>query len=1324
MNILFANYGDFSSNSLNHIGTFAAGLAELGHACMVAVPWGLETLHVVHQPRFTPALFADVLAGTVGFPDGRHADIVHAWTPREAVRRFVLAYERLAHARVVVHLEDNEDHLFAARHGLETDALLDLAEDRLASLVDDVLIHPRRARLFVRACDGATVIVPTLARLLPADLPYVTLHPALDPTLFEKLPSRAEARRSLGLESDARIVSYPGGSNFANEAELRDLYAAVALLNERGCPVTLLRTGRDSDVFDGSLPDSHRAHVVHLGFVAKDRIPLVLAAADVLVQPGEPGPYNDMRLPSKVPEFLASGRPVVLPASNIATSLRHGVDAWIVADSRPETLANACEHLLRSPELAASLGAHAVEFARAHFDLRRQCALLAGCYADVLRTAPRPGSLAGVNTDESQISLSLRSLAAKLVDLPGARSAATQLTEAIPLIEQLERPKAAALERDRALRERDSWRAHFDAAKAHTGNVEAQLAAATRHAENVEKQRSATEVHARNLQAVAKNLQGQIDAADARAAALEAEKHALEAARDTALGQVEQLSERAARLSGTIHELKLELIRRNAKIATLEASLSWRLTMPLRWLRRKLLDPRRRAASADAVAVLPEIAPPAPPCSPPGLYGLPHSVDEPRGWTLAPRKHLVRGWVFHPDGNELRGVRAVIGARAVEGVYGFKRLDVAASVRGKPQAEFCGWRIDVEFEERDTSMELQALEESGLWLPFFRTDLRVGHDLGPTDLSRYEEWLKVYDSLSAETLHAQRERFAAAAHPVVISVVMPVFNTPARWLHRAIESVRAQTYPHWELCIANDASDQAHVRAILDAAAAGDARIKVVHRATNGHISAASNSALGLATGSFIALLDHDDELAPHALHEVAIALERRPDADLVYSDEDKIDEDGRRFEPYFKPDWNPDLFLGQNYLSHLSVYRAARVREVGGFREGFEGSQDWDLALRVTDSVAADRILHVPRVLYHWRAIAGSTALQLSEKGYPVEAARRALLDHFRRTGENVRLEPVAGDHWRVIHPLPEPPPLVSIVIPTRNSLEHVRLCVESILEKTDYPAYEILIVDNQSDDPATLAWFGSIASDRVRVLSYPHRFNYSAINNSAVREARGSVVALLNNDLEVINAGWLTEMVSQACREGVGCVGAMLYYPNDVIQHAGVVLGVGGVAGHAFRDFPRGTEGVFNRARLVQDYSAVTAACLVVRKSVYEQVGGLDEVDLAVAFNDIDFCLKVRAAGFRNVWTPFAELYHHESASRGADDTPEKKTRFEREIEIMLRRWGGELTDDPAYNPNLTLERNDFTLAVPPRPPRLPGAQPPKLAKRSESTLAAAHP
>ncbi len=538
---------------------------------------------------------------------------------------------------------------------------------------------------------------------------------------------------------------------------------------------------------------------------------------------------------------------------------------------------------------------------------------------------------------------------------------------------------------------------------------------------------------------------------------------------------------------------------------------------------------------------------------------------------------------------------------------------------------------------------------------------------------------------------------AFRARPV-ISVVMPVFDPPEGLLSKAIQSVLDQVYPHWELCVADDASTQPHVRETLERFAALDPRIKVTYRPKNGHICEATNTAIELATGEFIALFDHDDVLSPVALYEVAAEVDAHPDAQLIYSDEDKIDAEDRRFDPYFKPDWNPDLNYGQNYISHLSVYRAALIRELGGFRKGFEGSQDWDLLLRAIDRIPPSAIRHIPKLLYHWRAVPGSTALQLAEKSYPVEAARMALEDHFRRRGETVEMHPVPGDHWRVKYPVPSPAPLVSLIIPTRNAAKLVRQAVDSILSTTDYPNYEIIIVDNESDDPETIEYLAEIgrgSDPRTRVLPFHAPFNYSAINNFAVREAHGDVVGLLNNDVEAINRDWLSEMVSHAVRPGIGAVGAMLYYPLNTVQHAGVILGLGGVAGHPFKEFPRGDQGQKNRLRLVQNYSAVTAACLVIRKDRFLEVGGFNEKDLPIAFNDVDLCCKLIEAGYRNLWTPHAEFYHHESATRGVEDTPEKKARFQSEIDYMMNTWGALLMADPAYNPNLTLVGEDFSPA-----------------------------
>ncbi|WP_307658913.1 glycosyltransferase family 2 protein [Variovorax paradoxus] len=550
--------------------------------------------------------------------------------------------------------------------------------------------------------------------------------------------------------------------------------------------------------------------------------------------------------------------------------------------------------------------------------------------------------------------------------------------------------------------------------------------------------------------------------------------------------------------------------------------------------------------------------------------------------------------------------------------------------------------------------------------------------------------------------HAQaemRRRIGGMKRTPLISVVMPTYNAKSVWLREAIESVRRQIYPHWELCIADDASPSAETREVLAEYAARDSRIKVVFRPKNGHIVEASNSALELVSGEWVALMDHDDLIAEHALFWIADCINRNPDAQLIYSDEDKIDENGVRSGPYFKCDWNIDLFYSQNMFSHLGVLRTDLVRNVGGFQPGMQGSQDWDLVLRCTERVLPSQILHVPRVLYHWRIHDNSTARSPDAKPYAAIAGERALNEHLERQGLNGKAE-YFGTGYRVRYALPPNPPLVSLIIPTRNGLELLRQCVDSILVRTTYDNYEIIIVDNGSDDPATLAYFKSFKDlELVRVIRDDREFNYSALNNMAVAHAKGEVVGLINNDIEVISPEWLSEMVSLAMQPGVGAVGAKLWYPDKTIQHAGVILGVGGVASHAHKGNSEGDNGYFGRAHLIQSFSAVTAACLVIKKDRYLAVNGLDEENLKVAFNDVDFCLRLREAGYRNVWTPYAELFHHESATRGIDSTPEKQERFSREVNFMLARWGSLLNADPAYNPNLTLLADDFSYAWPPR-------------------------
>jgi O-antigen biosynthesis protein len=571
------------------------------------------------------------------------------------------------------------------------------------------------------------------------------------------------------------------------------------------------------------------------------------------------------------------------------------------------------------------------------------------------------------------------------------------------------------------------------------------------------------------------------------------------------------------------------------------------------------------------------------------------------------------------------------------------------------------------------------------------------------DMSPYPGWIKKFDTLTDDDSKQMRRNMQTFAHQPLVSIVMPVYNPAPEWLEQAIASVQSQIYTNWELCIADDASTDPSVRIVLDRWMQTDPRIKVIFRAQNGHISAASNCALALAQGEWVALLDHDDWLAEDALYWVVDAINQNPLCQLIYSDEDKIDETGVRSDPYFKCAWNQDLFYSQNMFSHLGVYKTSLVRAVGGFREGLEGSQDYDLALRCIEQLPsgqlAPQIQHIPRVLYHWRIHADSTAHNIEAKPYAMVAGERAINEHLARLGVAARAKSV-GYGYRVRYQLPAQLPLVSLIIPTRNGLKLLQQCVESILAKTTYANYEIIVMDNGSDDRTTLFYLDELAlKPNVRVVRDARPFNYSQLNNAAVKLARGSVVGLINNDIEVISPDWLTEMVSHALRPEVGAVGARLWYSDDTLQHAGVVLGIHGVAGHVHRFLPRGNVGYCGRAALIQSFSAVTGACLVVRKALYEEVGGLNEVELQVACNDIDFCLRLREAGYRNIYTPYAELYHHESASRGFDDTPEKQARSAKEVAYMQQRWGDLLLNDPAYSPNLTLDAEDFSLAWPPR-------------------------
>ncbi len=528
---------------------------------------------------------------------------------------------------------------------------------------------------------------------------------------------------------------------------------------------------------------------------------------------------------------------------------------------------------------------------------------------------------------------------------------------------------------------------------------------------------------------------------------------------------------------------------------------------------------------------------------------------------------------------------------------------------------------------------------------------------------------------------------------VSFSLITPVYRPNLDHFDAMVTSVLAQSYPHWQLVLIDDYSKNPKLsQKLLELAK--HPQITVIERRQNGHISQASNDGLKVAKGDYIALLDHDDLLHPEALNAMAHYIVKHPDANVLYSDEDKIDAQGKYYDPHFKPRFNYDLLYSHNYISHLGVYRLSVLREIGGFREGFEGSQDYDLVLRCVAHSQPEQIVHVPYVLYHWRAIAGSTALAETEKDYVQQSGILALRDHLTDSGATVS-EGKLANTYKVTWPVPKQAPLVSVIIPTKNGEVLVRQCIESLYRLTTYHHFEVLLVDNGSDDVKALAYFSELDKQGlVRLLNYPHSFNYSAINNFAVTQANGEYLVLMNNDIEILSPHWLNEMVGHLARPNVGCVGAKLYYPDGTLQHAGVITGLGGVAGHSHKHFPRNHPGYFKRLQVAQDLSAVTGACLAVRKKVFEQVGGLNEQNLAIAFNDVDFCLKVQQAGYRNIWTPYVEMIHHESVSRGHEDTPEKIARFNKEVAYMKNTWGTHKQTDPCYSPWLTLDKEDFSL------------------------------
>ena len=613
---------------------------------------------------------------------------------------------------------------------------------------------------------------------------------------------------------------------------------------------------------------------------------------------------------------------------------------------------------------------------------------------------------------------------------------------------------------------------------------------------------------------------------------------------------------------------------------------------------------------------------------------------------------------------------------------GFRISAALPEIKGREIIlHFCGDSVT-----KTCDIDIEALRKENKPKGFF------GRLFGKENVAEggYEAWFARH---KADKRVLRRQKHASFAQKPLISIVIPLYCTPLPYLKELIESVRRQSYENWQLCLADGSPDD-KAKEFLEKHYGREKRIVYQKLKENGGISANTNAAAELAKGEYLMFCDHDDTLEPDALYEIVKAI-NDTDADVVYTDEDKVSMDGQHyFDPNFKPDFNLFRLRENNYICHIFVVRKSLTDETGMLRSEFDGAQDFDFILRCCEK--AKKITHIPKVLYHWRCHMDSTAADPSSKAYAYEAGRKAIREHYQRMGIDAKVDMTERPGWYRSHIKVQGNPMVSIIIPNKDHTDDLELCLFSMSRKSTYRNYEVLIVENNSEKEETFEYYKKLPEryPKVRVLTWEKEFNYSAINNFAAEEAQGEYLLFLNNDVEILTPDWIEEMLQNCQQENVAAVGAKLYYPDDTIQHAGVVLGLGGSAGHIMCRASREDPGYFGRMISVQEISAVTAACMMVKKSEFDSVKGFDET-FQVAFNDIDLCMKFRAAGKKIVFTPYAELYHYESKSRGLEDTPEKQFRFEKETKHFEEKWGEQMSKgDPYYNPNLSLKEADCSL------------------------------
>ena len=1151
MNILFVLYGDFSSNSANPLVLYARELHLSGHSCAVAVPSKLETVCQHESPTFRPILYGDVLAAPEAvFPDGRPADVIHACTPREVIRRFITSYMAKQPTPLVIYLEDNELWISTREAGLDDASLFQHTQKEISDRLPDALSHPFLYDSFIGLADAVAVIQDKLNVEVPPWVHCETVMIGVDLQFYSPRPPDLSLRAKYGVAENEKVIVYHGGLDQFKMLAIETLCKAVGLINRQGYSCRLLRSGLRPLGFLDQLPHETAAAISDLGMLPKHELPDLLALADVFVQPGKIDPFEDLRLPGKVPEFLAMGRPVVMPDVNIAHLFRDGLDAVLLRSGTAEEIAAKCIGLFSDPQQASMIGRAGRLLAEKYFDVRSQACGL----EDVYKTACNNFNPAiasevwRVNDGNTPITLLLARKLRLLADLRSTKfgfEAGEMLGEHARYIELMER-RVKGL--DAGMAERDGQIANLS-------------------------------------QAVAE--------------------------RD---GQIANLSQAVAERDGQITNL-------SQAVAELRESTSWRLTTPVRFIGRQLLHIRKRLALVFDRSRLAS-----------GIRFGRYSLNRGRDW------HTRNG-----------------------------RLPRIGELNTLIKRTVSEWQY----------RQFQGID--ALSLP-------AGFVL-PKQLDPYQSWI-ITNQSTERANERQRKRLSHTLGILPkISIVMPVYNPPQEFFELAVASLRNQSYENWELCIADDASSAPWLRPRLQELADDDKRIRICFREQNGNISLASNSAAELATGDFLLFFDQDDLLTIDALAEVALYLAEHTTTDVLYSDDDKIDSDGKRFAPQFKPDWSPELLLSYMYFSHLFVVRRILFEAVNGFRQGFEGSQDYDLALRVTER--ARSIAHLPYVLYHWRVLPGSTAASGDAKPASFEAGRRAVAEALARRDvvANVfrpewAIKGATGIFW---HDFPDEGPSVSILIPTKNQKEILKRCIDS-LDKTSYRNFEMVVIDNGSDDQDTLEYLDSLQCRVLKIQNPTEKFNYAYINNRAAEQVDSKYVLFLNNDTEARDSKWLSRMVGYAGLAGVGAVGARLLYPDGRIQHAGIVHGYyDGMAGPAFKLQPSWHHGYLSYGMVARNYSAVTAACLLTPRQFFLEHGGFDEKHFSVAYNDVDYCYRLVDSGFRCVYSPSSELYHHEGLSRGFKDDPS-------EVLAFRHKYSGRV--DRYYNPNLSLHNEQFEI------------------------------